>query len=665
MTAFKQPNQLLTKSAKLRERLALVLEKQQATSAANQKAKIVFDKLSSSELTLLDADVIVTANEVNQRHGTGVLIGKIFGGRANIFAIRAHNYYDGEQDFGDLAALISTQGLRRSEVYATVSQAFAQCTPKRVICIPFDAVEVMLAVAIRDLFNVPLCMYIMDDNNIYASGIPNALMQEALEKSALRLAISPEMQAAYQRKYNLKFWLLPPVVSSNLIAEIDHTAPQSRDLTTGILIGNIWGQRWLDLLRETVMDSRVTIHWYCNTAFKSRWLRFDPDDLAEDGIILHEPLPEAELAIKLREYAFAVVPSGVFDKTETGNNQAIARLSLPTRVPFIVASSNTPLIVLGSKQTATARFVERFQVGVISDYQPEKFQQAVAQISDPESQLFMRKNAQKIASTFSDQRIADWIFRSLEQGEPIDDRFEKLMPPLQSDVAYYIEPPPPRSIHWDFVPDYQAIRRLKEAGYYPDFVIDVGASTGIWSDAVNRLFPTARFILIEPLLSRHNPDSRRAFIDKHTNFETVEVAISNQPGKIDFQVSSDLYGSSMLQVSDGRIYETIEVEVTTLDQLAQAKRITGQGILKVDVQFAEHLVLEGATCLLKQIDAIQLELTLRKVPQQAKSFLEMLNWLTELGFEYYDECGCWRDAPEGTLIQKDVLFIRKGLFNIP
>ena len=67
------------------------------------------------------------------------------------------------------------------------------------------------------------------------------------------------------------------------------------------------------------------------------------------------------------------------------------------------------------------------------------------------------------------------------------------MPRRKDSLVPFIESPVPKDIWREFVPDYQALRRIKEKGYCPDFVIDVGASTGIWSYAVNKLFPQARF----------------------------------------------------------------------------------------------------------------------------------------------------------------------------
>src|ERR1041385_5969581 len=46
-----------------------------------------------SRCKLLDADAIVTTNEVTDRHGTGVLLSRIFGECPNILSIRSTSLY--------------------------------------------------------------------------------------------------------------------------------------------------------------------------------------------------------------------------------------------------------------------------------------------------------------------------------------------------------------------------------------------------------------------------------------------------------------------------------------------------------------------------------------------------------------------------------------------
>jgi hypothetical protein len=103
------------------------------------------------------------------------------------------------------------------------------------------------------------------------------------------------------------------------------------------------------------------------------------------------------------------------------------------------------------------------------------------------------------------------------------------------------------------------------------------------------------------------------------------------------------------------------VAVKTLDQVAKDQQISGRGILKLDVQCAEHIVLEGAKEFIAQVDLVVAELSFIRYDQDALVFNEMLNLLVQLGFRYYDETGEWRSPIDGTLLQKEVVFIRQDL----
>jgi hypothetical protein len=105
-----------------------------------------------------------------------------------------------------------------------------------------------------------------------------------------------------------------------------------------------------------------------------------------------------------------------------------------------------------------------------------------------------------------------------------------------------------------------------------------------------------------------------------------------------------------------------EVPLLTLDALASEKKIEGNGLLKIDVQQAEHLVLAGASKILPQIDVIVAELSLYQLAEGGKTLIEMLELFKEKGYRYFDDVGEWRDPRDGTLLQKDILFVRDGLF---
>jgi FkbM family methyltransferase len=230
-------------------------------------------------------------------------------------------------------------------------------------------------------------------------------------------------------------------------------------------------------------------------------------------------------------------------------------------------------------------------------------------------------------------------------------------------IAPYIDPPAPADLHWEMRPHFLALQRLKNLGYVPDFVLDVGASTGYWSHFCQQVFPGSRFYLFEPLLSQYQR-SQGEIYRLHPEFTAVEVAVSNRSETITFNMAPDLYGSSFVADSGSSkegSWKKLEVPARTLAGLAAELAVQGRGLMKIDVQFAEHLVLEGAQGFLGQIDVIFIELSLGRLRPQAKTFAEMLNYLRDLGFEYFDVAGSWRQPETGQLVQQDGVFVRAAL----
>lgn len=375
--------------------------------------------------SLQDADLVITTNEVNYRHGTGALVKRIFPDGFNILSIRSYNHYNGEHDFGDVSIQLSYPKLsQRSEIFQSVLNALQGTTIKRILCIPYYADEILTAIVIKELFNVSLVTYIMDDQNICVNNISDDLMREFLGKCSLRLATHVQLRDAYEEKYGLKFWLLPAVVPDHLL-EMKQQVPdhQLSESKTGALIGSIWSKKWFNMLYKTVIGAKAKIDWYGNSKYS--WLEESTQELRKQGINPQGILPEVELAKQLKKYPYVIVPTGTLDARD--DQKQFSQLSLPGRIIFTLATSNTPIIILGSNQTSAAHFVNHFEIGVVCDYDPVSFAQALAYVVQSDVQQKMRQKAANIAEYFSAEGISKWLWHSLELGEPCDLKFEKLL----------------------------------------------------------------------------------------------------------------------------------------------------------------------------------------------------------------------------------------------
>jgi hypothetical protein len=391
-------------------------------SIGSIRALLLSDKLSRAEVGY---DVVITPNEVNCQHGTGFLVDRVFGNRPNVLSIRAANHYGGDHHFGDQNLTISHGNLSRPFSTEQTLRSLGDRIPKRIFCVPFSPDDLLTAITLRDVFNAPLCLWLMDDQNVTVSAIPDPLMREFLEKCALRLTTHSEMRNAYESKYGLKFYLLPAVVPVRLIStSISSPEPELVRRRIGALVGSIWGQAWYEALKAVVSDSGLSCHWFGN--HQTPVFRISAGELRNAGIHAKGVVSEEVLADQLRRFPYAIVPTGTLD--ESDDARWASTLSLPGRILFVLATSSTPVILLGSSKTPAARLIEHFGIGVRSDYTAESFLSAVNRVVDPECQAEMRANALRIAPQLSAEGIGDWIDRSLELGRPCDDRFEQLMP---------------------------------------------------------------------------------------------------------------------------------------------------------------------------------------------------------------------------------------------
>jgi FkbM family methyltransferase len=146
------------------------------------------------------------------------------------------------------------------------------------------------------------------------------------------------------------------------------------------------------------------------------------------------------------------------------------------------------------------------------------------------------------------------------------------------------------------------------------------------------------------------------------------LAIGNKAGEVNFNVSKNSVSSSTKTVlnahtqaeRDSESIEIISVRMDTLDETVRQYCEAGEGLaLKIDVQGAEHEVLEGARTILNRTSVISCELSLVPLYEGQKLWTDMIAKFDELGFEL---CGLHRGFSckrSGDTLQLEGLFRRK------
>ena len=368
-------------------------------------------------------NLLISAVEINDHHGVGIFLRRLFPDSRNFITIRSASLYGGHNQFGSVEFEVGRafQGSKRRAGW--LRRILKEQKVDRILAVPYYVDDFENAYIAKSLTRAPLCVYLMDDQNIFESCIPNDTVLWLLRAADFRLAISQEMALAYQEKFGCSFHVLPPVMTG-LVAE-----PSPGDVVPGMtraaLLGNIWRAETYHLFRRLVRNSGICVDWFGNGP-KASWLQANASDLEKDNIFCQGFLPDGALLGRLRQYPFMIVPSGSLGPDDP--NVAFSRLSLPSRLIFALVGAQVPILVLGSDETAAGRFVRNLGIGTVAAYDAEAFARAISYLIDPVNQRILRENELKIASRFVLEEGGEWIWRSLEGGKPATLQFAEIFP---------------------------------------------------------------------------------------------------------------------------------------------------------------------------------------------------------------------------------------------
>lgn len=134
-----------------------------------------------------------------------------------------------------------------------------------------------------------------------------------------------------------------------------------------------------------------------------------------------------------------------------------------------------------------------------------------------------------------------------------------------------------------------------------DLCIDVGANLGIYAVLMGHAVPDGEVLAFEPLPLNRAILSFNVTLNQVDNVDIRSEALSNREGTAEMSVPED-GGYASLRPTDRKALDgTREVPTTRLDDaLGDAQGRVG--VLKIDVEGAEALVLEGASSLLDDPD---------------------------------------------------------------
>jgi FkbM family methyltransferase len=201
-----------------------------------------------------------------------------------------------------------------------------------------------------------------------------------------------------------------------------------------------------------------------------------------------------------------------------------------------------------------------------------------------------------------------------------------------------------------------SIANLRRNGFAPRSVVDGGAYVGAWTQAVQPIFPDARFLMIEA-----NPEKAQILAGVVNRSSgnvafTISLLGARQQPSVPFYLMET--GSSVLPELSDFPRRPTTLSMNTIDNVAAEAALEGPIFLKLDVQGYELDVLRGGQEVLRKSEVVLLEVSLLEYNAGGPLFAEVIDFMRRRSFVPYDICGLLRRSSDRVASQADVIFVR-------
>jgi FkbM family methyltransferase len=200
------------------------------------------------------------------------------------------------------------------------------------------------------------------------------------------------------------------------------------------------------------------------------------------------------------------------------------------------------------------------------------------------------------------------------------------------------------------------LRYLRDWGFSPRTVVDVGAYQGEWTRLVKEIFPAARVLMVEPQTGKQA--ALRQVCDAYPGEVVLSSELLGPEDGRTVEFAEMETGSSVYEERSPVAREKTRRTVATLDSVVRSAGWSEVDLLKLDVQGYELEVLKGAASVLPTCEFVLMEASLIPVNQGCPLIAEVIGYMAGAGFRLLDFCSQIRRR-DGALWQTDLMFVNE------
>tara|TARA_R100000935_G_scaffold1517_1_gene4863 strand:+ start:44736 stop:45503 length:768 start_codon:yes stop_codon:yes gene_type:complete len=201
---------------------------------------------------------------------------------------------------------------------------------------------------------------------------------------------------------------------------------------------------------------------------------------------------------------------------------------------------------------------------------------------------------------------------------------------------------------------------LKQMGFTPKHIVDVGANKGTWTREAMHYFPDAYYTLIEPQkrLKVHFED---LLVSKKVSYYPVGAGSEKGSFKFTLHERDDSCSFQYSEAAAAKLgYEQVDIPVETLDNLlSQNPAIPSPDLIKIDAEGLDLEVIKGAGSFLGKTEVFLVEVGVCNIYIK-NDILTVLNYMDSIGYRMFDVTDLNRPFRPKALWLMELVFVKKG-----
>lgn len=198
---------------------------------------------------------------------------------------------------------------------------------------------------------------------------------------------------------------------------------------------------------------------------------------------------------------------------------------------------------------------------------------------------------------------------------------------------------------------------LRNLGFEPKRVLDIGAHHGFWGGLAAHVWPAAQVLSVEA-----NEDCRSELEKRGRPFEIALLSDKEEEVPYFKCETGTGEGNGLFRENSVHPFQETRVRTRRLDELAAGRVFD---FIKLDCQGGERRVLDGGDETVRKAHIVQLETQIQDYNEGAPRMADLISDMAYWGFRLYDIVDFHHNS-RGMLIQTDLLFAKESspLFQI-